>query len=139
MSPQRPRQIVPPPSRIFLVRCGRGAVIFILPLKLPLGSDACQFHLHFSDQYKSHSHFQLLANREKLGRRRRKKIVNSPSNQHTVLARAGETESHSILVAVQIGTDSLESKLETGVKGLQSSSFSSSGNLLRKQKLRKRL
>lgn len=29
----------------------------------------------------------------------------------------GERESHSILVAVQIGTDSLESKLGTGVKG----------------------
>lgn len=42
----------------------------------------------------------------------------------------GEMESHSILVAVQIGTDSLESKLGAGVKGLQSSSFSSSGNLL---------
>lgn len=59
-----------------------------------------------------------------------KKCVSSPSTSIQYWQELGEMESHSILVAVQIGTDSLESKLGTGVKGLQRSSFSSSGNLL---------
>lgn len=47
----------------------------------------------------------------------------------------GEMEGHSILVAAQIGTDSLESKLGTGVKGLQRSFLLFSGKTsLRKQK-----
>lgn len=59
-----------------------------------------------------------------------KKCVSSPSTSIQYWQELGEMESHSILVAVQIGTDSLESKLGTGVKGLQRSSFFSSGNLL---------
>lgn len=52
--PQKLRQIVSPPFRMFLVAViGEKTVIFTLPHKFPPKNDTCQFHLHFSNQSKS--------------------------------------------------------------------------------------